>query len=273
MSHFDTHAFQRKTKAVSGWADTKSEYKAMDWTLPRGRSMIDTTSLTHLTHKTALTTVEKSTSATPLNSSLKELDSASAIDGATFSTLSRQLSSSAARAQARDSSLDFKSLRSLANSISDKVAGNSYYANRKLHDAEIPDTDDPALLERAVQATSFKNGAGKNPFAGLSQDQLRLIIYDEGGDFTINERNAAYSENYSQEQVWKRAICQRYTDEYNETGKSTQTLVMLLAHYDQLPPIEKAQYPAHYAANITSGDSSAMDIFNTLKSQSGTQGT
>nr|WP_241689282.1 MULTISPECIES: hypothetical protein [Pseudomonas] len=187
--------------------------------------------------------------------------------------MSRQLSSSAARAQARDSSLDFKSLRSLANSISDKVAGNSYYANRKLHDAEIPDTDDPALLERAVQATSFKNGAGKNPFAGLSQDQLRLIIYDEGGDFTINERNAAYSENYSQEQVWKRAICQRYTDEYNETGKSTQTLVMLLAHYDQLPPIEKAQYPAHYAANITSGDSSAMDIFNTLKSQSGTQGT
>ncbi|KPY47973.1 Uncharacterized protein ALO49_01461 [Pseudomonas savastanoi pv. retacarpa] len=79
----------------------------------------------------------------------------------------------------------------MAKNISDKVAGNSYYANRKLHDAEIPDTDDPALLERAMQATSFSNGAGKNPFAGLSQDQLRLIIYDEGGDFTINERNAA----------------------------------------------------------------------------------
>lgn len=94
MSHFDTHAFQRKTKAVSGWADTKSEYKAMDWPLPRGRSMIDTISLTHLTNKTALSTVGKSTSATTLNSSLKELDSASAIDGATFSTLSSQLSSS-----------------------------------------------------------------------------------------------------------------------------------------------------------------------------------
>ncbi|WP_163004187.1 hypothetical protein [Pseudomonas viridiflava] len=233
--------------------------------------MIDTTSITHLTSKIALTTVEKSISATTINSSLKELDSAPAIDGATFSTLSTQLSSSAARAQARDSSLDLKNLGALAKNISDKVAGNSYYANRKLHDAEIPDTDDPVLLERARQATSFSNGAGKNPFAGLSQDQLRLIIYDEGGDFTINERNAAYSENYSQEQVWKRAICQRYTDEYNETGKSTQTLVMLLAHYNQLPPIEKAQYPANYAANITSGDSSALDIFNTLKSQSHTQ--
>ncbi|KPW70591.1 hypothetical protein [Pseudomonas amygdali] len=232
--------------------------------------MIDTISLKHLTHKTALTAVEKSTSATPLNSSLKELDSGPTPDGAIFSTLSTQLSSSA-RAQARDSSLDFKNLGALAKNISDKVAGNSYYANRKLHDAEIPDTDDPALLERAMQATSFSNGAGKNPFAGLSQDQLRLIIYDEGGDFTINERNAAYSENYSQEQVWKRAICQRYTDEYNETGKSTQTLVMLLAHYDQLPPIEKAQYPANYAALITSDDSSAMDIFNARKSQSDIQ--
>ncbi|EGH12622.1 hypothetical protein PSYMP_21671, partial [Pseudomonas amygdali pv. morsprunorum str. M302280] len=77
--------------------------------------------------------------------------------------------------------------------------------------------------------------------------------------------------HYDQEQIWKRAICQRYVDEYNETGESTQTLVMLLAHYNQLPPIEKAQYPVNYAANITLGDSSAMDIFNTLKSQSDTQ--
>ncbi|SOS42282.1 hypothetical protein PSCFBP2116_00243 [Pseudomonas syringae] len=76
--------------------------------------MIDTISLKHLTHKTALTAVEKSTSVTPLNSSLKELDSGPTPDGATFSTLSTQLSSSAARAQARDSSLDFKNLGALA---------------------------------------------------------------------------------------------------------------------------------------------------------------
>ncbi|MBX6439026.1 hypothetical protein K4L79_04050 [Pseudomonas syringae pv. tomato] len=227
--------------------------------------------MTHLTSKIALTTVEKSISATTINSSLKELDSAPAIDGATFSTLSSQLSSSAARAQARDSSLDLKNLGALAKNISDKVAGNSYYANRKLHDAEIPDTDDPVLLERARQATSFSNGAGKNPFAGLSQDQLRLVMYGESGDFTINERSAASSENHVQQENWNRAMCKRYTDEYNETGKSTQTLVMLLAHYNQLPPIEKAQYPANYAALITSDDSSAMNIFNARKSQSDIQ--
>ncbi|WP_010211297.1 hypothetical protein, partial [Pseudomonas syringae group genomosp. 3] len=178
--------------------------------------MIDTKSITHLTSKIALTTVEKSISATTINSSLKELDSAPAIDGATFSTLSSQLSSSAARAQARDSSLDLKNLGALAKNISDKVAGNSYYANRKLHDAEIPDTDDPVLLERARQATSFSNGAGKNPFAGLSQDQLRLVMYGESGDFTINERSAASSENHVQQENWNRAMCKRYTDEYNE---------------------------------------------------------
>ncbi|EKG43614.1 hypothetical protein Pav013_0165 [Pseudomonas syringae pv. avellanae str. ISPaVe013] len=161
----------------------------------------------------------------------------------------------------------------MATSINDKITGTHYYANRALHDAEVPDTDDPVLLERARQATLFKNGGGANPFSGLSQDQLKLIMYDEGGEFTINERSAASSENHLQQEAWNRAMGKRYVDEYNETGKSTQTLVMLLAHYDQLPPIEKAQYPANYAANITSGDSSAMDIFNTLKSQSGIQGT
>lgn len=99
--------------------------------------MIDTTSITHLTHNTTITTVEKSTSATNISSNLKELTSAPAMDSATLSPLSSQLSSSAARAQARDNSLDIKSLGSLAKSISDKIAGNSYYANRKLHDAEI----------------------------------------------------------------------------------------------------------------------------------------
>ncbi|KAA8694957.1 hypothetical protein [Pseudomonas caricapapayae] len=233
--------------------------------------MIDTTSIARPTSNTALTTVEKSTSSTTMSSSLKELISASAIDSATLSPLSSQLSNSAARAQTRDNSHDFKSLGALANSIIDRIAGNNYRANKKLHDAEIPDTADPALLERARQATSFKNGSGTNPFAGLSQNQLRLVMYDESGEFTINERSAASSENHIQQENWNREMCKRYTDEYNETGKSTQTLVMLLAHYDQLPPIEKAQYPANYAANITSGDSSAMNIFNTLKSQSAIQ--
>ena len=188
-------------------------------------------------------------------------------DQSTLSALSRQLSESAVRAQSRDQTLSFKDLGTLAKNIIDKIAGSGFYANRELHDAEVPDTDDPALLERARQATLFERGSGKNPFAGLPPDQLRLIMYDESGSFTINERSAAFDEEYSQDQIWKRAINQRYVDEYNETGKSTQTLFMLLEHYNALPPIEKAQYPANYVDNLISGDSSALDMLNSLKNE------
>ena len=92
-------------------------------------------------------------------------------------------------------------------------------------------------------------------------------MYDESGCYTTNERSAAFSENHAQEQVWKRAMATRYVDEYNETGKSTETLVMILAHYAELPPMEKAQYPADFAANLTSDDGLAMAIFNSLKPQ------
>ncbi|MCF5714108.1 hypothetical protein ALQ48_02209 [Pseudomonas coronafaciens pv. zizaniae] len=235
--------------------------------------MFDISYITNLTPSTVITTSAKTASPLVRTLAPTELPSERSADRATLSTLSSQLNSSAVRALARDANLNVKELNALAKSINDNIAGTHYYAHRALHDAEVPDTDDPALLERARQATKFNNGSGANPFAGLPQDQLRLIMYDESGDFTVNERSAASFENHIQEQTWKAAICKRYTDEYNETGESTQTLVMLLAHYDQLPPIEKAQYPANYAATITSGDSSAMGIFSALKNQSGIQQT
>lgn len=189
-------------------------------------------------------------------------------DRTTISTLAQQLGESAVRAEIREASLSPKELGELGKTVIDKLIGSSYYGNKAVHDAEVPDTDDPALLERAKKATLYTNNMGNNPFAGIPQDQLRLIIYDEGGNYTINERKAAYSENYEQEQVWKRAMAQRYVDEYNETGKSTQTLVMILAHYNDLPPIEKSQYPANFVANLTSNDGLASAIFNSLKAQS-----
>ncbi|SHN23550.1 hypothetical protein SAMN05216593_11631 [Pseudomonas asturiensis] len=189
-------------------------------------------------------------------------------DGATLSNLARQLNDSAARANSRDALLNSKELGTLARSVIDKLTDSSYPTNKAIHDAEVPDTQDPELLERARQATRFTNGQANNPFAGLSQDTLRLIIYDESGDFTLNERKAAYRENYQQQEIWNREMCQRYVDEYNETGKSTQTLFMILAHYNDLPPIEQAQYPADYVANLTSGDSSVMDMLNDQKGQS-----
>ncbi len=67
-----------------------------------------------------------------------------------FSALARQLNESEVRAKTRDTALSFKDLGTLAKNIIDKIAGSGFYANRELHDAEVPDTDDPALLERSA---------------------------------------------------------------------------------------------------------------------------
>lgn len=231
--------------------------------------MIDTHSISGFSANKTIQTLAKPASMATGSAGFAALTSETInSDRATVSILARQLGESAVRAEIRDASLSPKELGKLGESVIDKLIGNSYYGNKAIHDEEVPDTDDPALLERARQATRHTNKMGSNPFAGLSQDQLSLIIYDEGGNYTINERKAAYSESYEQEQVWKRAIAQRYVDEYNETGKSTETLVMILAHYNELPPIEKAQYPADFAANLTSDDSLAMAIFNRLNPES-----
>ncbi len=228
--------------------------------------MIDTNSISAFLASNTIKTVAKTASVATVSVDSKELSAKTDnSDTATLSSLAKQLNDSAARAESRDSTLSSKELGKLGTSIIYKIAGTEYDENRKVHDAEVPDTDDPERLERARQATQFKNGTGANPFASLSQDQLRLIIYDESGDYTINERSAAFSENYDREEVWNKAMAKKYVDEYNETGKSTNTLVEMLAHYNDLPPIEKAQYPSNYVANLTAGDSSALDIFNSGK--------
>ncbi|WP_434678498.1 hypothetical protein J3P77_20885 [Pseudomonas sp. R1-18] len=231
--------------------------------------MIDSYSISGFSANRTVHTLTKTASIATDNTDVKALTVETAkSDEATLSALARQLGDSAVRAANRDASLSPKELGGFGKAVIDKLIGNSYYGNKAAHDAEVPDSNDPELLERAKRATLFTNKTGTNPFTGLSQDQLRLIIYDESGNYTINERKAAYTENDRQEQIWKRAICQRYVDEYCETGKSTETLVMILAHYNELPPIEKAQYPANFAANLTSDDSSAMAIFNRLQIQS-----
>lgn len=224
--------------------------------------MIDSDSISGFLASNTIKTVAKTAPVAAVSADAKELSATKTIDSTRLSTFARQLNDSAARAEARDNRLDSKQLASLANDVIEKLTGSSYYGNKAVHDAEIPDTEDPELLERAKQATQFTNGSGTNPFSGMSPDKLSLIMYDEDGTYTLNERKAAYSEKYDQEQVWKRAISQRYVDEYNETGKSTETLFMMLAHYNELPPIEKAQYPDNYAANLASGDSSVLEALN-----------
>lgn len=104
----------------------------------------------------------------------------------TVSSLARQLSEAAIRAESR--------FGQIASSSLDVITTNRYFSNKVQHDSEVPKGNSPELLVRARQATDFVNGSGSNPFKGLSRDQLSLIAHDEGGSFTINERRAAWQE-------------------------------------------------------------------------------
>ncbi|MGP9417358.1 hypothetical protein ACT3R4_18450, partial [Halomonas sp. AOP7-E1-9] len=137
-----------------------------------------------------------------------------------------------------------------ADALLSQITGQGYHNNRARYDAEVPNTDDPELLERAKQATSFVNGRGSNPFSGLSQDQLVLIIYDDSGTFTANERRAAWQEDYDQRQEWKQAVIARGKLEYSQTGKMTEFFKEVLGNYNELPPIMQAQYPDFYAPRL-----------------------
>lgn len=189
---------------------------------------------------------------------IKNTTSAPTSSTETISTLARQLAGSAARAEERDSTLSRSQLADKAKVALGQILGDSYSANKVKHDSEVPNTDDPALLARAKQATAYVNsaasrsGSEKNPFAGLSSEQLTNIIYDDSGTYTVNERRAAYYESYQREEAWREKVCAQAIDEYNRTGKMTDFFKSVLEHYNGLPAIEQAQYPKNYASDLES---------------------
>jgi len=195
------------------------------------------------------------TSGTPENQGVTNTQTSST---QTISTLGRQLADSASRAEARDRTLSRSELADKAKSILNNIVGDSYYANKTLHDSEVPKTSDPELLARAKQATAFVNDASrgghsiKNPFSGLSREQLSNIIYDDSGTYTVNERHAAWRESYDQEEAWREKACAQAMDEYNRTGKLTNFFREGLDHFKGLPAIEQAQYPKDYASDLES---------------------
>lgn len=176
----------------------------------------------------------------------------------TISTLARQLAASASRAEERDKTLTRSELADKAKSILNRIVGDSYYASKSIHDSETPNTADSELLSRAKQATAFVNDASrgghsiKNPFSGLSQEQLSNIVYDESGTYTVNERHAAWRESYDQEEAWREKVAAQAMAEYNSTGKLTNFFKSVLDHFKELPAIEQAQYPKDYPSDLQS---------------------
>ncbi|QKH36730.1 hypothetical protein FOC84_17920 [Achromobacter pestifer] len=167
------------------------------------------------------------------------------------SSLARLLSEAGTRAAARDASTSREGLVKIVDATVDKLIGDGYRMNKSKADAEVPKSDDPQRLALAKQATDFANGAGPNPFKGMSREQLALITYDDSGAFTVNERQAAWREDYDQDQVWRRGIIAKLNDDSRRIGRdSPQTLQEMLDYHRSLPPILRAQEPQDYEAKL-----------------------
>ncbi|MBJ9975785.1 hypothetical protein IAE35_15465 [Pseudomonas sp. S75] len=130
----------------------------------------------------------------------------------------------------------------LAARLNASLSGDNYAFAKDFYDAQMPTMLTPELMERARQATAFINGTGANPFLGMSRQQLSLIAYDEGSEFTFNERRAALWESSRQEAEWTRSVVGKMDIESQRTGRCIQGLKEIVSYYQSLPPIEEAQH-------------------------------
>jgi len=177
-------------------------------------------------------------------------------DFSTVSNIARQLGESAVRAEARERNLTRTELGAQASRVLEVLTGAEYQAAKEAHNSEVPNTQDPELLQRAVSATDYltRKLAGdlsaKSPFPGLSHDELVLIAYDEKGPYTVNERRAAWGEAQKIEFSWRERTVSQAFLEYPSAQKMPTFYANVLAHYQGLPAIEKAQYPEDYESRL-----------------------
>ncbi|WP_296230573.1 hypothetical protein [Pseudomonas sp. UBA4617] len=190
---------------------------------------------------------------------LVDVDNFFELDSADLSSLATALSAAAERAKLRDSQMSRSDLAALAAKLSERLFGLGYELGKLAHDAEIPATDDPEWLVRAAQATDFINGKANNPFALLSQEQLSLIAYDEGGTFTVNERKAAAMETSRRYCEWSVYICRKMDAERQSNGNSAESLQEILSYYRGLPAIEEAQFGNYEVAIMMQLNATEID--------------
>jgi hypothetical protein len=172
-----------------------------------------------------------------------------------ISILARQLGESAARAELRDGQLDRRQLGMEAERLLSQILGDIYQAEKTSHNQEVPETDNPELLDRARKATEYVVRSDQhdrnvvNPFVGLSREQLNLIVYDDKGSYTINERRAAWYGVSNIEARWNRRLMHESDIESAmKNGRTPNFYAEVIAHYKSLPLIEQAQYPEDYEA-------------------------
>ncbi|MGK5024480.1 hypothetical protein [Janthinobacterium sp. RB2R34] len=171
-------------------------------------------------------------------------------DNTTISTLAGRLSAAAEHTSTRLQGLDHQALQDQLIADDRKVFYELDAAHKSAAAQQVPQPEDKASASSATAATDFVNGKKTNPFAGLSREQLSTISHDESGTFTINERRAAATQAYREEEAWRQQVVSQAMQEYNSTGKMTKFFGSVLDHFNALPPLEQATYPENYASDL-----------------------
>lgn len=197
-------------------------------------------------HSTAV----KKTSDEKASSSRQTSATSRVSDGVSISTLAGRLSAAEAVAAESIKGMDHKTLAAKAQGNIDEILYVLDDAHLAAAAAEVPQPNDAESKRSADAATAFVNNKGANPFAGLSREQLSTISNDDSGTFTINERRAAFTQAYNEEQAWRQQVVAKAMQEYNESGKLTEFFKETLAHFMDLPKMEQALYPADYASGL-----------------------
>lgn len=177
------------------------------------------------------------------------------VDKATFSTLASQLNESTARAAARDAVMTHTELGKYGLDRINEFLVESPKANSHTRALEVPKTSDPELLDRARKASEFVtltlagHSNATSPFEKLSREQLNVIVYDDSGAFTLNERRAAYLGVQKMDDAWRKTAIPAGILEQARTGSATKFYNEALNYYKSLPAIEKAvAYPKNTEA-------------------------
>jgi hypothetical protein len=175
-----------------------------------------------------------------------------------LSSQGHQLSESQWRANQRENQMSHEELAAYAKKQLNIISADGYQFRKAAHDQERPESDEPERIERARLATEYVNATvagpqyGESPFAGLSRDQLVLIAYDDSGNYTVNERRAAWIGSYDLEYQWRKRVVAFAQLESSQTGRIPHFLTEVLNHYKALPKIEQVQerYPENYVADM-----------------------
>lgn len=183
-------------------------------------------------------------------------------DDVVISTLAGRLAKASTATSATIQGFDHAALGVWVNGNTDDILYPLDAEHKAAVARQVPEPNDAASAKSAAAATAFVDRKGPNPFAGLSREQLSTISNDDSGTFTINERRAAFTQAYDEEQAWRTQVVAQAMQEYNSTGKMTNFFKSVLGHFNTLPQLEQSQYPANYANDLEDKIKLDFNYFN-----------